>query len=108
MEIFSSILAVLFILYQIWDNKRLIKALSLLQIIGVILSFILYIGLATTIIYYGGNWFISFIPVKIIKYIVMFIIVGFTIYTIKVLLQKTLVKITNGIIQEQPYDSKDY
>ncbi|MGN8646953.1 hypothetical protein ACTNEO_13285 [Gracilibacillus sp. HCP3S3_G5_1] len=104
MDSIIAVTAMIILLYHILDNKSLIKKLSILQIIGVVLTYILYIGIALVVIYYGGNWLVSFIPVNILKYLVFFIIVAVSMYIIMLLLRKTLSKITNGIIKEQPYE----
>ncbi|MFD2656109.1 hypothetical protein [Gracilibacillus thailandensis] len=97
--------AILILIYRLLDHHRFIKKLSVKQIIGIGLSYIMYIGLATAIIYYGGNWLVSFISVNVLKHIIFFVIVAITIYATIFLLEKTLTKISNGIIKEQSYKS---
>lgn len=95
--------AILILIYRILGHKTFIKKLSVKQIIGIVLSYIMYIGVATAIIYYGGNWLVSFISVEVLKHIIFFIIVAITIYATMFLLEKTLAKISNDIIKEQSY-----
>ncbi len=67
--------AILVLIYRLLDHNLFIKKLSVKQIIGIVLSYIMYIGVAVAIIYYGGNWLVSFISIYVWKHIIFFIMV---------------------------------
>lgn len=99
--IFSIMAFIAILVVTINTNKDRLKQISTWRNIGIILSFFITITVATLLIYYGGNWFVGFIPNDFIQNIVFFIIVVLLISLLSTGLNKTIQKIVNGAIKDE-------
>ncbi|WP_164218544.1 hypothetical protein [Virgibacillus sp. YIM 98842] len=96
-EIFSLILFIVFIVYILFENKEKLKMLKVHQIFGIGIVFMISVGIAATIIYYGGNWVVGKIPYEWARWIVSFFIIAVVIAVTKIYLNKLAGKITHGV-----------
>lgn len=100
-HILMVILFIIVTIQKISENKKVLKALSKNQLVGVGLSYILSILIAFVCIYYGGNWIAGYIPNEIIKFLIQVMIILLTLYLCVSMLNKTLKKITKGVLPEK-------
>lgn len=97
-DLLMFILLISLIVYQISNNKNILKQLKKSQVFGVAVTYIAMIIVATIIIYYGGNWIAGLFPTIILKYLVFGIIVIATFYYLGILVNKVLYKITGRVL----------
>ena len=93
-DILMPVIFVAITIYIIFKNRNLLKGLTMLQISGVLISYLISVVLAFACIYYGGNWlagfFTNFILRLIIKIIVIYIVLAICVN----LLNKVTTKFT--------------
>lgn len=98
----SSVLTVLLalgtIIYTIYANQDKVRQLSIKQMIGVGLVFLVTIGFATICIYFGGNWIVSFIQNGIVKTVVQYAIIIIVLLTSVSTMYRVIHRLTNGVI----------
>ncbi|WP_164667348.1 hypothetical protein [Virgibacillus doumboii] len=95
-DIVSFILSIVTVAYIFYKNKEKINRLSFGQILAACMSFIFFIGVATVLIYFGGNWIVDKIRVEWISTVVSYIIIVVVIGVVIVLLDKVVGKITKS------------
>ncbi|WP_026672486.1 hypothetical protein [Alkalihalobacterium bogoriense] len=96
----SILLAVGFVIaiFILKKNSKIIKRLSMSQMIFVVFSYIVTVFIAFIGIYFAGNWIAGQFSHLFFKYFIFFIIVVITISFCKILLGKVLHKITKGFL----------
>lgn len=100
-DILMMALFIAFTIYVILKNRKILKELSKIQILGVGISYIVTVITAFICIYFGGNWIAGYSPSIIVKYIVQLIVVCITLYLCVSILNNTLEKITKGVLPKK-------
>ncbi|GGI12943.1 hypothetical protein [Gottfriedia solisilvae] len=96
-DIFMLVMFVVITIYILFKNRNLLKELTILQIIGLLISYIITAGLAFVCIYYGGNWLAGFFSSFILRIIIKIIVI-YTVLAVCVnILNKVTTKVTKGI-----------
>ncbi|GGP13987.1 hypothetical protein [Oceanobacillus neutriphilus] len=97
-----SVLCTILLVFNFWKNRKKLKEtyskLNYVQIIGVIISYLITIVIVFMLIYYAGNWLVSFIPFTFLRSAAFLVIVVVVLFSCLYLLNKALTKITNGIL----------
>lgn len=94
-ETLSLILSAVTLIYLFQKNKEKINQLSFAQILAVCITFLIFIGIATTLIYVGGNWIVDEINSEWISTVVLYGIILVVLGAVIVSLDKVVGKITN-------------
>lgn len=97
-SLLSTIILVFMFLKYRKELKNTYKKLSTLQLLGVVLSYLITILIAFILIYYVGNWFVSYITINFLKHAVQVIIIILVISTCLNGLNRVLKKISKGIL----------
>lgn len=97
-----SILSIVLLVYVSWKYRKEMKAtykkLTVTQLLGIILSYVVAIFIAFLFIYYGGNWAVSYITFEWLR-TVAFIIIAITALSFCSKVLNTVVrKISNGVL----------
>lgn len=96
------VLSVVLLVLNFWNNRKEMKEnyskLYSMQIMGVIISYLITIAIAFVLVYYGGNWLVSFIPFAFLRYAAFFVVIAVILYFSLDLLHKLLTKITKGVL----------
>ncbi|GIO25149.1 hypothetical protein [Oceanobacillus sp. J11TS1] len=97
-----SVLSVVLLVCTLVKNRKELKEkylkLHYAQIIGVIISFLITLAIATILIYYVGNWLVSFISFTFLRYAAFFVIIAVVLFFCSSALNRVLTKITKGIL----------
>ncbi|WP_080875133.1 hypothetical protein [Oceanobacillus timonensis] len=97
-----SVLSGIILVAVFWKNRKELKEtyskLDYVQIIGVILSYLITIAFVFVLIYYVGNWLVSFIPFTFLRYAAFSVIVIIVLFFSLNLLHKVLGKVTKGVL----------
>ncbi|MFD1066444.1 hypothetical protein [Oceanobacillus locisalsi] len=97
-----SVLSGMLLAAGFWKNRKELKEtyskLDYMQIIGIILSYIITVAVAFVLVYYVGNWLVSFIPFTFLRHAAFSVIVIFVLFFSLDLLHKVLGKITKGVL----------
>lgn len=97
-----SILSILALIYVSWEHRKEIKEaykkLTMTQLLSVIISYTVAIFVAFLLIYYGGNWIVSYIPFGPLKFVASVIIIITVLACCSKVLNKVLKKISNGVV----------
>ncbi|WP_242144209.1 MULTISPECIES: hypothetical protein [unclassified Bacillus cereus group] len=92
-----SILSIILFMYILWEHKKEVKEmyenLTVMQLIGMILSYIVATFVAFLFIYYGGNWIVNYIPFSPLKTVVSIIIIVAVLFCCLKVLNHVLKKI---------------
>lgn len=92
-----------YLVVRYWETvTNLFKKLTVSQIIKVILLYIAAIALATSFIYYGGNWVSTFMPSGTPSLLGRIGVIIATFFILFPVLQSLIHKATNGIISNDP------
>ncbi|MDM8098550.1 MULTISPECIES: hypothetical protein [Oceanobacillus] len=97
-----SFLSIVLFAFNFWKNRKELRAtyskLHAVQIIGVIISYLVTIAIAFVLIYYAGNWLVSFIPFAFLRSAAFFVTIAVVLFFCLDLLHKVLTRITKGIL----------
>jgi len=96
--IIVSIILVFLMIKNRQEIKETYSKLNAKQITGIILSYIITIAVVFILIYYGGNYVVSFITVPALNFAVKVIIILFVLTTCVGILNKVVSKISKGIL----------
>lgn len=98
------VLTTLLIIRILLNNKETLstfKKLSITQIIGVTINITLTVVIATTLIYFGGNWLAGLFSNIFLQIMIFTITTLLVLYVISYLSNKAMYKITNGILPKE-------
>ncbi|MFL0505248.1 hypothetical protein ACH0B5_05810 [Ureibacillus sp. 179-F W5.1 NHS] len=101
MEYLFIAISIVIIIYRIMKNRGTLKVLTKRQILGVGISYLLATLMGFIFIYFGGNWIVGSISNIIFKYIVFLAFVLIILNLCVTILNKLLLKITNGILPKE-------
>lgn len=97
-----SLLSTIILIYMFFKYRKELKStykkLSILQLVGVIMSYLITIIIGFILIYYVGNWLTGYITINILKNIVQIIIIILVISTCLNGLNKVLKKLSKGVL----------
>lgn len=97
-----SFLSVVLFAFNFWKNRKELKAtyskLHYVQIMGVIISYLVTIAIVFVLIYYAGNWLVSFIPFAFLRLAAFFVMIAFVLFFSLDFLHRVLTRITKGIL----------
>ncbi|MDA3129352.1 hypothetical protein ACFPTR_08520 [Aliibacillus thermotolerans] len=96
-KLFSLFVFIALIVNFLMKNKQKLKLLNFQQIIGILLSFIVSVALATFLIYYVGNWIADQIPYEWMSSLFFFLLIVTVLIGVKLSLHQWIEKITNGM-----------
>ncbi|MFB7138752.1 hypothetical protein ACFCYN_03720 [Gottfriedia sp. NPDC056225] len=100
----GSLMTILFIvitIYKILKSRKIIKELTKLQISGVFLTYLITIFFMFICIYYGGNWIGESLSNLFVRKLIQIIVIILTLIIFGNILEKTLKKITNGVLPKK-------
>ncbi|WP_010530177.1 hypothetical protein [Lentibacillus jeotgali] len=95
-ELFFIVLLLAATVYVLLKNKNKLKMLKISKMIGIVLSFVVSVGIAASLIYYGGNWIAGKIPYAWIGWVVFIFITVIVITGINLLFNRLVEKIINN------------
>ncbi|MFB7142171.1 hypothetical protein ACFCYN_21325 [Gottfriedia sp. NPDC056225] len=98
MDILMTIMLIIITIYKILKNRKIIKELTKLQILGVIITYLMTIFLMFICVYYGGNWIGGDLSNLFVRKLIQIIVIIITLILFGSVLEKTLKKITNGVL----------
>ncbi|GAB3058116.1 hypothetical protein [Virgibacillus ainsalahensis] len=100
-DIFTLVLSIGTVFYIIFQNRHILKKLKTRQILGISISFLFTIAIATILIYGGGNWIVKQLSAEwlrtLIFYLIIIAVIGGAIFS----LNKIVRKITNGAFYQE-------
>ena len=96
--ILMTILFIVITIYSILKNRKIIKKLTKLQILGVFLAYLTTIFLMFICIYYGGNWIGGNLSNQFVRALIQIVVIILTLSIFGSILENTLKKITNGVL----------
>ncbi|MFC7373450.1 hypothetical protein ACFQPF_17555 [Fictibacillus iocasae] len=91
-------LLVLVVIYHIVKNRDLLKQLTVAQLLGTCACYLSAFLLGVFCLYDAGNWISRFISHELLKAIVQFVAIGFTLIFYGYILPYLLKKVTNGVL----------
>src|SRR5690625_4168276 len=102
MDYMFFVIISLILLFLAIKNRQAIKdtylQLNAKQIISIILSYIIALIVVFLLLYYGGNYIVSFITIPTLHFIVKIVIIFFVLSTCLAILNKVVSKISKGIL----------
>lgn len=93
----AILLVYLFVKYREVVKETYVK-LTIVQFIGVIITYLVTIFIVFILIYYVGNWLLGYITFKPLTIAIKIALVIVVLFSASNLLNKTLKKITNGVL----------
>ncbi|TMN23399.1 hypothetical protein [Lentibacillus cibarius] len=87
-----------YILYAAFKHKATWRQLTVLQLVGVLLTFIAVTGSGAIILYYGVRSLVALIDNGFIRIIIQFVTAIIVVIVGTVVFNKAVHKITNGIL----------
>lgn len=100
-DILMSVLFIIITIYIIWQNRKTLKKLTKIQLIGVVLSYLVAIFVGVFLVYYVGNWIAGQFSNIFLKYIIFLAVVCIMLIFCGGILRKVLEKITNGTLPKK-------
>ncbi|WP_459503300.1 hypothetical protein [Bacillus sp. C1] len=97
-----SILSIIVFIYVLWGRRKEIKEtytkLTITQLIGIMISYIVAIFVAFLFIYYGRIWIVDYIPYAMLKMIISIMMILVVLYCCGQVLNRILKRITRDIL----------
>ena len=100
-DVFGILLAIMLVYLFVKHRKELKETyskLTIIQLIGVVIAYLITIFIVTILIYYVGNWLLGYITFKPLNIMVKIVLVIFVLLSALNLLNKSLKKISNGVL----------
>lgn len=102
MDAFSWILPAVILVYLFVKYKKVIKdtysKLTIIQLIGVFIAYLITFFIVFILIYYVGNWLLGYITFKPLNIIVRIVMVVLGLSFALNVLNRILKKISNGVL----------
>lgn len=102
METLFVILTAILLVYLFFKYRKVVKEtyakLTIVQFVGVIIVYLVTIFIVFILIYYVGNWILGYIAFKPLTIALKIALVIVVLYSALNLLNKTLKRITNGVL----------
>ncbi|MEK4302265.1 hypothetical protein MKY30_23185 [Oceanobacillus sp. FSL W8-0428] len=97
-----SVLCTVLLVFNFWKNRKELKEtyskLNYVQVFGVLISYLITVAIVFVLIYYVGNWLVSFIPFTFLRSAIFFVIVVAVLFCCLGLLNKVLARVTKGVL----------
>ncbi|WP_099157868.1 hypothetical protein [Virgibacillus ndiopensis] len=96
--ILIGIILVAYLIYVAFKHKEVWKKLTIMQTLGVLLTFILVTGIGGTILYYGVRFLIGFTSNEVVSIVIQFFTAIIVVIFGVVIFNNIVSNITNGIL----------
>ena len=102
MDTVFSILPTIILVYLFVKYRKKVKEtyskLTGVQLLAVVIAYLITIFVAFILIYYVGNWLLGYITFKPLNIVAKIVLIIFVLSSVLNLLNKSLKKISNGVL----------